>query len=133
MLWNLLNQAYVQVHRPYQHINYELTDKNGKQHIKLFIEHNGGDHVFEGTGNGPISAVINALGLPVDVLSYEERSIGQGANAQALAIVELNDTEQQHSTFGLGVHDNSVTACIQAILSCATRLQLRKAEAKLTA
>jgi 2-isopropylmalate synthase len=130
VLWNLLNQAYVQVHKPYQHINYELTDKNGKQHIKLFIEHNGGDHVFEGAGNGPISAVINALGLPLDVLSYEERSLshqgGTGANAQALAIVELNDTEQQYSTFGLGVHDNIVTASIHAILACANRLIQRK-------
>ncbi|RYY80136.1 MAG: 2-isopropylmalate synthase [Moraxellaceae bacterium] len=137
VLWNLLNQAYVQVHKPYQHINYELTDKNGKQHIKLFIEHNGGDHVFEGTGNGPISAVINALGLPLDVLSYEERSLshqgGTGANAQALAIIELNDTEKQQSTFGLGVHDNIVTASIQAILSCANRLQLRNSAAKATA
>ncbi|MDR9778511.1 alpha-isopropylmalate synthase regulatory domain-containing protein, partial [Rhizobium hidalgonense] len=83
----------------------------------------GGDHVFEGTGNGPISAVINALGLPLDVLSYEERSIGQGANAQALAIVELNDQVEQRSTFGLGVHDNIVTASIHAISACVNRLQ----------
>ena len=122
-LWQLLNQWYIQVHRPYQHINYELNDKNGKQHIKLYVEYQGGDHVFEGTGNGPISAVINALGLPLDVLSYEERSIGQGANAQALAIVELNDTAAQHSTFGLGVHDNIVTASIHAIMACVNRLQ----------
>lgn len=130
VLWNLLNQAYVQVHRPYQLINYELTDKNGKQHIKLFIEHNGGDQVFEGSGTGPISAVINALGLPLDVLSYEERSLshqgGTGANAQALAMVELNDTAQQYSTFGLGVHDNIVTASIHAILACANRLNHQK-------
>ena len=126
-LWQLLNQWYVQVHRPYQHINYELNDKNGKQHIKLYVEYQGGDHVFEGTGNGPISAVINALGLPLDVLSYEERSLshqgGTGANAQALAIIELNDQVHQHSTFGLGIHDNIVTASIHAILACVNRLQ----------
>ena len=126
-LWSLLNQSYVQVHKPYQPINYELTDKNGKQHIKLFIEHNGGDLIVEGNGNGPISAVINALGLPLDVLSYEERSIGQGASAQALAIIELNDAEQQLSTFGLGIHDNIVTASIHAILACANRLDALKA------
>lgn len=126
-LWSLLNQSYVQVHKPYQPINYELTDKNGKQHIKLFIEHNGGDLIVEGNGNGPISAVINALGLPLDVLSYEERSIGQGANAQALAIIELNDATQQLSTFGLGIHDNIVTASIHAILACVNRLDALKA------
>ena len=76
---------------------------------------------------GPISAVINALGLPLDVLSYEERSIGQGASAQALAIIELNDAEQQLSTFGLGIHDNIVTASIHAILACANRLDALKA------
>ena len=40
-------------------------------------------------GNGPISAILDALQLPIDVLNYEERSIGSGANAKALALVEL--------------------------------------------
>ena len=61
------------------------------------------------------------------MLSYEERSLshqgGTGANAQALAIVELNDQVEQHSTFGLGVHDNIVTASIHAIIACVNRLQ----------
>lgn len=40
-------------------------------------------------GNGPISAFLNALQLPIDVLNYEERSISSGANAKALTLIEL--------------------------------------------
>ena len=50
---------------------------------------NGQKQQIRGEGNGPISAILDALQLPIDVLNYEERSIGSGANAKALALVEL--------------------------------------------
>lgn len=123
-LWQLLNDVYMDVDAPYGKAHYQLTDVDGIQHVQGELEHQGSIKHIEGTGNGPISAFIHALGLPVDVVNYEERSIGHGADAKALAIIELNDKQQQHSAFGIGMHDNIITASFQAILACANRLQL---------
>ncbi len=142
-LWGLLNDFYIEVDQPYANASYQLSDNplgdhQGQQHVEVQVDVNGQRKTFRGNGNGPISAFISALNLPVDVLSYEERSIGQGASAQALAIIELNDygqphhSDQQTSTFGLGVHDNIITASFQAILACANRLAAIQAKTKVT-
>jgi 2-isopropylmalate synthase len=83
---------------------------------------NGQKQQIRGEGNGPISAILDALQLPIDVLNYEERSIGSGANAKALALVELQVKGSGKNAFGAGVHDNIVTSSIEAILACTNRL-----------
>ncbi len=79
-----------------------------------------------GRGNGPIDALVNALGLPVDVLSFEEKSIGQGSQARAVAFVEIT-TPSRVTLFGVGIHANTLTASILAVLSAARRAQARGA------
>lgn len=69
-----------------------------------------------------ISAILDAIALPIDVLNYEEKSIGHGANAKALAMIELQIQGQPISGFGVGIHDNIVTASIEAILACINRM-----------
>ncbi|MDH5275703.1 MAG: 2-isopropylmalate synthase, partial [Gammaproteobacteria bacterium] len=83
-----------------------------------------------GQGNGPIDAVIDALGMPVKILSYEERSLGQGADSQALAIVELAVDGIPGSTFGAGMDPNIVTASIRAIIAGINRNLARAGEAE---
>ena len=77
---------------------------------------------MRGEGNGPISAFLNALQLPIDVLNYEERSISSGANAKALTLIEIQVKGTGKSAFGAGVHDNTVTSSIEAILASTNRL-----------
>ncbi|HBM2331342.1 TPA: 2-isopropylmalate synthase, partial [Acinetobacter baumannii] len=69
-----------------------------------------------------ISAFLNALQLPIDVLNYEERSISSGANAKALTLIELQVKGTGRGSFGAGVHDNTVTSSIEAIIACTNRL-----------
>lgn len=102
--------------------NYKLSDENGNQVIELDIEVNGETQHLRGEGNGPISAILDALQLPIDVLNYEERSISSGAHAKALALVELQVKGTGKSAFGAGVHDNIVTSSIEAIIACTNRL-----------
>lgn len=42
-----------------------------------------------GQGNGPIDAFVDALDLQIRVHSYEERAIGHGSDADAIAMVEI--------------------------------------------
>ncbi len=93
-----------------------------KQVVELEVEVNGETQQLRGEGNGPISAMLDALQLPIDVLSYEERGISSGANAKALALVELQVKGTGKSAFGAGIHDNIVTSSIEAIIACTNRL-----------
>ncbi|MDQ8936619.1 2-isopropylmalate synthase [Acinetobacter rudis] len=122
-IWKLFKAAYVESKKGhFDAKGYKLSDQNGNQIIELDIEINGEVQQLRGEGNGPISAILNALDLPVDVLNYEERGISSGANAKALALIELQVKGTGRSAFGAGVHDNIVTSSIEAIIACINRL-----------
>jgi 2-isopropylmalate synthase len=122
-IWTLFKDTYVAIKdKNYSAKNYKLSDENGNQIVELEIEIDGETQHLRGEGNGPISAILNALQLPIDVLNYEERSIGSGANAKALALVELQGKGTGKSAFGAGMHDNIVTSSIEAIIACTNRL-----------
>lgn len=122
-IWTLFEKTYVDIkNHHYQTKHYQLSDINGTQIIELDIEIEGEIQRLRGEGNGPISAMLNALQLPIDVVNYEERSISSGANAKALALIELQVKGTGKSAFGAGVHDNIVTSSIEAIIACTNRL-----------
>jgi 2-isopropylmalate synthase len=75
-------------------------------------------------GNGPISAFVAALGpylgASLTVSDYSEHALGEGAEASAVAYVEVR--AGGHATFGVGVHKSIVTASLEAVLSALNRL-----------
>ena len=74
----------------------------------------------EGTGTGPIDAFVAALNphlsRPLRVLGYHEHAIGSGADARAVAYLELRIGDAQ-TLFGVGIDVNIVSASLQAIVS----------------
>jgi 2-isopropylmalate synthase len=64
--------------------------------------------------------MVKAIGLPFDVLSYEEHSRGQGSAAQAVCYIEIT-TQARRTLFGAGAHPNIITASLLALLSAANR------------
>jgi 2-isopropylmalate synthase len=58
------------------------------------------------------------------VLSYEEKSVGKGSEAKAVAFVEIT-TPSRVTLFGVGMHANIITASILAVLSAARRADAR--------
>lgn len=72
-----------------------------------------------GIGNGPIDAFVAALqefaGTPIRVLDYHEHAIDGGADARAVAYIELRIGEA--TLFGVGIDRNIVTASLNAVLS----------------
>jgi 2-isopropylmalate synthase len=80
-----------------------------------------------GIGNGPISAFVAALGAVLGttlaVSDYSEHALGEGADASAVAYVEVR--AGGHATFGVGVHRSIVTASLNAVLSALNRLDRR--------
>ena len=76
-------------------------------------------HSLNATGTGPIDAFVEGLnastGHSVRVLGYHEHSIGSGADAQAVAYLELRINEQ--TLFGVGIDSSIVSASLKAIMS----------------
>ncbi|MEP6873221.1 MAG: 2-isopropylmalate synthase [Burkholderiales bacterium] len=80
----------------------------------------------EGSGTGPIDAFVDGLasqlGTSLRVLDYHEHSIGSGADARAVAYLELRIGESQ-TRFGVGIDTNIVSASLKAIASALNRAQ----------
>ena len=74
----------------------------------------------EGEGGGPIDAFVNGLNRQLEstvrVLDYHEHSIGSGADAKAVAYLELRIGDAI-TVFGVGIDDNIVLASLKAIVS----------------
>jgi 2-isopropylmalate synthase len=84
---------------------------------------------LHGAGNGPIDAFVDALGLDVKLMDYNEHAIGSGANAQAACYVELR-LDDGPTLFGVGMDSNIVTASFKAVLSAVNRqMSLRTGKA----
>jgi 2-isopropylmalate synthase len=127
-IWQLFEDEYlVQEGREYQYRGHHLvtaTDGSDGELLTLNITRNGQPMQLTGRGNGPIDALVHALALPFDVLSYEEKSIGKGSEARAAAFVEIT-TPSRVTLFGVGVHANIITASILAVLSAVRRADAR--------
>jgi 2-isopropylmalate synthase len=127
-IWKLFEEEYLaQEGREFQYRGHHLvtaTDGSDGELLTLNVMRDGRQVQLTGRGNGPIDALVHAIGLPFDVLSYEEKSMGKGSEARAAAFVEIT-TPSRVTLFGVGVHANIITASILAVLSAVRRADAR--------
>lgn len=101
-----------------------MSGDDSGHRIDLKVSIDGTTHVLRGEGNGPIDAAVNALGLPIRVDSYEERSIDSGSDARAVAFIEATADGITGARFGVGIDGSIVVASLRALISAANRLGL---------
>jgi 2-isopropylmalate synthase len=122
-IWSLFEREYLNQDGAYQYRGHQLTtseDGRDGERLSVKLVCNKQGATLSGRGNGPIDALIDALGLRCDVLSFEERSMGSGSDAKAVAFVEIT-TPSRVTLFGSGVHANIVSASLLAVLSAVNR------------
>jgi 2-isopropylmalate synthase len=124
-LWQLFTREYLAAGTPLRYAGHHLFEHGQAQGIRLALDMNGRKHTLSGEGNGPIDAIIHALGITVRVHSYEERSLGQGADAKASAFIEVSLEGYTGTAYGVGVDANIITASVMAVLSGINRLLAR--------
>lgn len=130
-LWALFRQEYRldEVVAPRQRVLSE-TDAEGRARVALKADVQvGGQHLsIEGEGTGPIDAFVAglnaAVGRQIRVMDYREHAIGSGANAQAVAYIELR-VDGDQSLFGVGMDADILTASLKGILSGLSRIELQ--------
>lgn len=117
----IFNSEYLNAVTPYHYHNHHIDDsKDGEVQIKVELEKDGKPVSMEGSGNGPIDAFINALGLNIKLMDFHEHAIGAGASANAASYVELR-VNNGVTRFGVGIDGNIVTASFRAVLSAVNR------------
>ncbi len=119
-LWAIFEREYglSQAHAPLQPVMEDVDGQSVRVSARLQI---GGQPVaVDGLGNGPIDAFVNGLaaatGRQLRVLDYHEHAIGSGAQARAVAYVELR-VDDTRTLFGVGIDANIVSASFKAIVS----------------
>ncbi|OUR77439.1 2-isopropylmalate synthase [Alphaproteobacteria bacterium 46_93_T64] len=108
-------------------VNHQTTVEAGgsdRRKLTATIKQGGTEKTIEGTGTGPIDAYMSALkdnvGIELTVNDYREHTTGFGADAVAVAYVEMRDVDG-NPVFGVGRHANIVTASLKAITSAVNR------------
>jgi 2-isopropylmalate synthase len=122
-LWELFEKEYLFGGGQIGYRLHQLMtsgDGNDRERMTLQVQDGGAAVVLHGTGTGPIDAAVRALGLPIDVVGYDEHSCGSGSDALAVAYVEVS-TASGAVFFGVGRHSNIITASLLALLSGVNR------------
>jgi 2-isopropylmalate synthase len=122
-IFELFRSEYLASRSPYVYRSHQLaasTDGADTERLTVQIETAKGLQTWLGQGSGPIDAMVKAVALPFDILSYEEHSRGKGSGAQAVSYIEIT-TRARRTLFGAGMHPNIVTASLLAVLSAVNR------------
>ncbi len=127
-IWDIFEQTYLNYTTNDQTmINYTShridNDSFGKK-INLEICLGNKTVHLEGAGNGTLDAAVNALGSQLQIISYEEKSLGSGADASAIAIIECHNSLRNETKFGVGKHSDITTASLLALVNVSNRFYL---------
>ncbi|MFE5871336.1 2-isopropylmalate synthase [Streptomyces roseifaciens] len=98
------------------------TTSEGGDALTVEAVVDGADTVLTGTGNGPISAFIDALaatGVDARVLDYSEHTMSEGATARAASYIEC--VIDGRVLWGIGIDPNTTRASIKAVVSAVNR------------
>ncbi|HJV79544.1 2-isopropylmalate synthase [Noviherbaspirillum sp.] len=116
-IWTLFREEYLESVEPLRYVSHRLFEHAQRQGVELTVKLFEQEITPRGEGNGPIDALLHALRVPARLHAYEERAVGHGADATAVAYVEVVADGVPGSTFGVGMHQNIVTASVLAVIS----------------
>jgi 2-isopropylmalate synthase len=102
-----------------------MTTQSGEVECKTQVVWNGESKEIRAKGNGPIDAFVIALrenGAPqFDVLNFAEHSLEGGAEARAVAYVQIGQPDG-NTFYGAAIDTNIELASIKAVVSAVNRL-----------
>ncbi|NML60138.1 2-isopropylmalate synthase [Massilia sp. RP-1-19] len=119
----LFSREYLEHDGPYSYVSHSMTENSGageRVKVEVAVIDNHLRRTMPGSGNGPIDAFVNALGIDIQLMDYHEHAIGSGADARAACYVELR-VANGPTLFGAGIDSNIVTASFKAVLSAVNR------------
>ena len=120
-IWKLFSHCYLEAESPLKLINHHLDESRDRHGIRLDVEWQGMARGLVGEGNGPLAAALDAIGSSAAIHSFEERSIGAGSDARAIAFVEITVPGRAGTLFGAGCSTSIIEASLRALISALNR------------
>ncbi len=123
---DVFKKYYANVASPIELEDFSLK-KGGKTWTgQVFLKVNGKETVLQGTGNGQLDAVSNAIcktyGITISHLSYNEHDLDRGSNSRGIAYFGLTYGPDK-TAWGSGVDTDTITASVLAFISAINRME----------
>jgi 2-isopropylmalate synthase len=129
-LMEIFRRNYLEHVRPYELVAYTHSSAE-TDHLEARVLVDGEEHTVDGTGNGPIAALVDAFarhfGVAVAIRDYHEHAMRASADADAAAYVEADVDGEAY--WGVGIHPSIVTASLRAIVNAVNRARAARSEA----
>jgi len=123
-LWQAFETEYLEGNGRYAFVEHRSKPGHGEQSLTAKITDGGTGKTINGHGTGPVDGFVDAMrkesGIAFDVADYREHALGTGANATAVAYVELR-LPDGGTLFGVGIDKNIVAASLKAVVSGVNR------------
>ena len=128
-IWGNFQKTYLTDTGYYQFVEHHInssSNQDGSQSdkINVLLNCNSKEVSIEGSGNGPIDAMIDAIkksfDIEIKISDYHQHAISSGSDAKAVAYSELILGEE--SVWGVGMHQNTVIAGLLSVISGLNRL-----------
>jgi 2-isopropylmalate synthase len=123
-LWTAFESEYLEGNGRFAFVEHKSKSDHGDQDLTAQVSVDGKRKTIHGHGNGPVDGFVDAIkkesGLNFDVADYREHAMGHGANAAAIAYVELRLADGS-TLFGVGIDKNIVVASLKAVVSGVNR------------
>ncbi len=128
-LMESFGEQYLDHVTPLELAGHSHSSEGGADRIAANLLVDGEERIVEGEGNGPIDALVNALGrglgIELHVLDYHEHAMSRGEDANAAAYVEADVGGEV--VWGVGIHPSIVTASLRAVLNAVNRAHALRA------
>ncbi len=125
------HEHYLAVETPYELLSYTHSSGDDDR-IVAQLKVDGEPLELQGTGNGPIAALVDAFeqqfGITIRLRDYHQHAMSASATATAAAYVEADVDDDP--VWGVGLHPSIVTASLRAVVNAVNRaIALRNAVA----
>jgi 2-isopropylmalate synthase len=125
-IWAAFERAYLAEDSPIRLLASEVTAGGRQTTVTAQLLVDGEHRTVIGQGNGPIDALVRALGhdlgIELEVLDYSEHALSAGAGASAVAYIETRGRSGD-VTWGVGLDTSILDASLQAVISAASRVR----------
>ena len=123
-MWEVFTDTYLSDDAGIRLIGSEITTGGGRTTVVAQLLVDGQHRTVRGEGNGPIDAMVAALGdelgLQFGVKDYSEHALTEGAEASAVAYVEAEGPDGS-TWWGVGMDSSILDASLSAVVSAANR------------
>jgi 2-isopropylmalate synthase len=127
VIWDVYEDVYLNLNSPFELVSFDSQKAGDDQEtIHAVLLHKGKTVSISETGNGPISALVNAIRAHFDV-QFKLADFGQNtrsstSRAEAAAYVELTDGKTNQPVYGAGIDTSITLAPVRALISALNRL-----------